>query len=148
MIIYFIVAAFIFGLDRITKSAALTHCMNRFSLAPGVALKSVFNRGVSWSLLSADSDFFFMALTFALIGIIVFLCVHTMKRFADGHPIFGEVLILSGSVSNVYDRFVYRGVVDFIELSCGRWAWPVFNVADVAIVLGVGIMLWQLLRDK
>ena len=67
-------------------------------------------------------------------------------RDKRGINVLGEVMVIAGSSSNIIDRMVRGGVVDFIEFSYKNWAWPTFNIADAAIVVGVFFMLMQLLR--
>ena len=49
--------------------------------------------------------------------------------------------IIGGALGNLYDRFAYRSVVDFLDFYVGSWHWPAFNVADSCITVGVGILL-------
>ncbi len=49
------------------------------------------------------------------------------------------ILILSGGISNIIDRFIYQAVVDFIHI----WIFPVFNIADIYIMIGVLVWLTQ-----
>ncbi|MCL6615436.1 MAG: signal peptidase II, partial [Firmicutes bacterium] len=52
------------------------------------------------------------------------------------------VAILSGAIGNLYDRLTYGHVIDFFHLHYRwRWSWPIFNVADLLICLGVGLLL-------
>ena len=53
-------------------------------------------------------------------------------------------LLLGGALSNLFDRFVYGAVRDFIDLR----VWPVFNLADTALSLGVVLLLWYALRSS
>ena len=53
-------------------------------------------------------------------------------------------LILGGAVGNLYDRVAYGYVIDFLDAYYQQWHWPVFNIADSAIVLGVGLMLLEM----
>ena len=55
--------------------------------------------------------------------------------------------MLAGACSNIIDRFVYCGVIDFIVITIGGWTCPVFNIADVSIIVGVTFMLWINYRD-
>jgi signal peptidase II len=50
-------------------------------------------------------------------------------------------LILSGAVGNLYDRFAYGYVVDFLDFYIGEYHWPAFNVADSCITIGAGLLL-------
>jgi signal peptidase II len=55
-------------------------------------------------------------------------------------------LILAGALGNLYDRVMYRYVIDFIEVYYRTYRWPSFNVADSAITVGVGLLVLQIFR--
>ncbi len=58
-------------------------------------------------------------------------------------------LILGGSLGNLYDRVVYYGVVDFIDLHIGSVHWPAFNIADTFITIGlIGLILLVLFKKE
>jgi len=57
-------------------------------------------------------------------------------------------LILGGALGNLYDRLVYKYVVDFIELYAGSYHWPSFNVADSAISIGVALLALEIIRNE
>lgn len=71
----------------------------------------------------------------AVIGVIVYFWV--IRNFH-----WESTLIIGGAIGNLIDRIVYRGVgvVDFIDIGVGRWRWPTFNVADVAVVIGMVVL--------
>lgn len=50
--------------------------------------------------------------------------------------------VLSGAVGNMYDRFFYGSVVDFILVSYKTYYWPAFNVADMSITFGIGLWIF------
>ncbi|NOY66964.1 MAG: lipoprotein signal peptidase [Gammaproteobacteria bacterium] len=52
-------------------------------------------------------------------------------------------LVLGGAIGNVIDRFLYGHVIDFLHVYYGQWSWPIFNIADSAISIGVAILLWD-----
>ena len=54
---------------------------------------------------------------------------------------WGIGLVMGGAIGNVIDRARWGAVFDFADFHIGRWHWPAFNVADSAIVIGVGLML-------
>jgi len=56
--------------------------------------------------------------------------------------------IAGGAVGNVIDRLHYGAVVDFIHAHLGDWSWYVFNVADAAIVCGVGVLVLDSLMTR
>jgi len=57
-------------------------------------------------------------------------------------------LILGGAIGNLYDRIAYGYVVDFIDVYYQSWHWPVFNIADCAISVGVVMMLIDTFRTQ
>ena len=62
---------------------------------------------------------------------------------------FAFSFILGGAIGNLIDRVLYGHVIDFLDVYIGRWHWPAFNLADVAITLGVALfILDELLRVK
>ena len=58
-------------------------------------------------------------------------------------PRYGSGLIVGGAIGNVIDRFLHPGVVDFLDFHLAGWHWPAFNIADAAIVCGVGLLLFD-----
>lgn len=136
----------VFILDRITKyyMIRLTEpfCVNKI-----LSLCVSVNRGVAWSLFNSESTFVFVLVSLLIALFIGVLVVYTAIRYLNHFSIIGEVLVLSGALSNMLDRFVYSGVIDFIVFSYQGWAWPSFNIADAAVVIGVFIMFMQGYRE-
>ena len=102
-----------------------------------------YNRGVSWSFLHTEDTmpFVLVSLLVAFITGIVAWQAYTHLRHGD--PIYGQLMVVAGSCSNLLDRVLYGGVIDFIYIHIGDWSFAVFNIADVAIVLGVCVMFLQ-----
>lgn len=144
MRLYFILALLVVTLDQITKVWALTSCVVRRELFPGISCELVFNKGISWGMFQAHGMLEQVTLTLLLIGIILFLMHYTCRRIARGFGILGEVLVIAGALSNIADRFLHGAVVDFIHLGYWGIEFPTFfNIADTAIVLGVLLMLFS-----
>ena len=55
----------------------------------------------------------------------------------------GLGLIVGGALGNAYDRFAYGAVADFFHFHIGTFSWYVFNLADIGIVAGVGLLLYE-----
>lgn len=70
-----------------------------------------------------------------VIGVVLYFWV-----IRDFH--WESTLIIGGAIGNLIDRIIYRGVgvVDFIDIGVGRWRWPTFNVADMAVVIGMVVL--------
>ena len=109
-------------------------------LAPGLDVVFAKNPGISYSLLSAHSPaarWALVAFTLAAtLGIGLWLW-RTTGRAAS----IGLGLILGGALGNAIDRFAYGWVADFYFFHVGGFHWYVFNLADVAIVAGVALLL-------
>lgn len=128
-------------IDRITKLAALTYLETPQVINKFLSFELVFNRGVSWGMFHDASHIVFVLVS-GIIGLITaFLCWHAYARYKKGGLIFGHMCIISGSIANLIDRALYGAVIDFIVLSYNTYSWPVFNMADMAIVCGVGLLI-------
>ena len=110
-------------------------------LAPVFDVVFARNPGISYSLLPAHSPgarWALVAFTLAAtIGIGIWLVWRTPTRV----PAIGLGLVLGGALGNAIDRFAYGWVADFYYFHVGGFHWYVFNLADVAIVVGVALLL-------
>jgi len=61
---------------------------------------------------------------------------------------YGLALIFGGALGNLIDRFKYGKVVDFLDFYIGSLHWPAFNVADSAISIGMGILIYHIMFNK
>ena len=138
-------------LDQLTKAAvtALIPLNHGFSVIPGFFdLVHVLNRGAAFGFLNrSDTDWqfwLFLAAALVVTGVIV-----SMVRSANFSRLFffGCGSILGGAVGNLIDRVRARAVTDFLDVYVGQWHWPAFNVADIAICLGVAAAAVVLLRE-
>lgn len=103
-------------------------------------LTMVWNRGVTFGLLTSDAWWKPLALS-AVALLIAALLLRWLTRAESGRVAVGLGLVLGGAVGNVIDRVRFGAVVDFVHLHAAGWHWYVFNVADSAIVCGVGLLL-------
>ena len=111
-------------------------------------LVMVWNRGVSFGLMGGDE-----ALPpWVLSGVAIAVCIALflwLRRTDQRLTAWGIGLVMGGAIGNVIDRARWGAVFDFADFHVGRWHWPAFNVADSAIVVGVGLMLIEsLLGDR
>lgn len=61
---------------------------------------------------------------------------------------YGLSLIFGGAIGNLIDRFRYGLVIDFLDFYIGSYHWPAFNVADSAITIGMGILIYHIVFNK
>ncbi|QQS11515.1 MAG: signal peptidase II [Rhodospirillales bacterium] len=64
-----------------------------------------------------------------------------LRRATHPLSVIGIGLVIGGAIGNVIDRARWGAVFDFADFHVGEWRWPAFNVADSAIVVGVGMLL-------
>lgn len=141
-IVYWILFVTLVTLDRITKYWALSVADQNWSLNKYVQCDVVINRGISWSMFDGDNALVFVLVSCAIIAIIVVFAVYTYHR-ATRVSVIPHVVVLAGACSNMIDRVQYHGVVDFIALQFRGYHAPIFNVADMCIVLGILALLWH-----
>jgi signal peptidase II len=115
-----------------------------------LALILARNRGGAWGLLQSTSENvrrpFFLLVSVAAIAFIM-----TLYRRLQPHQRalqWGLPLVLGGALGNVFDRIRYGHVIDFIDAHIGEHHWPTFNVADIAICVGVGLMAVDMFTSK
>ena len=114
---------------------------------PGFNLYLTFNRGVSFSMFSANSTLGVWALI-GLTGGISALVIYFIQKEKELLTRVGLALVLGGAIGNLLDRLRFGAVVDFLDFYLGQYHWPAFNVADSAICIGAGLILYQYVRSK
>ena len=140
-VIYTQVGLYLFFIDRITKLLALDLLATPYKISHFLSFELTFNTGISWGMLHGWSSATFATVTVMTCAITAAVLWYAGVRYRHGYGVMGEVLVVSGSVSNIFDRFTHQGVIDFIYIHVGSWHWPLFNLADACIVLGVMIMI-------
>lgn len=141
-------AALVGVLDQLTKQWVLESL--RFGevipVTPFFDLVLVFNRGAAFSFLADHSGWqrwFFTGLAVVISGWLLAL----MHRHRDERLLPAAfALIIGGALGNGLDRAWYGAVVDFVHFHWGSFSWYIFNIADVAIVVGVLGLLYESFR--
>lgn len=142
---YFLLFTSLLFLDRITKWWTLrTLIHGDIHINSYLSLSLSFNRGISWGLFSFSSPLLFWLLTLCIAFIIMVFIGYTVHEHVSGRNVVGEAMVCAGAVSNLFDRFLYGGVVDFIELHMGTWFWPSFNIADSCITVGIILIVGRM----
>ncbi|MDA3918125.1 MAG: signal peptidase II [Deltaproteobacteria bacterium] len=83
-------------------------------------------------------------------SIVALLILWFYKKYAENFIFLsiGLALIFGGAVGNLIDRFIYGKVVDFLDFYMGTYHWPAFNIADSAISIGMGILIYHIIFKK
>lgn len=137
-----VVAVLILLIDQITKwyfVKSFSIFESRPVISPILSFTYVRNTGAAWSLFDGHVWMLFAFGVLTATGIIFFF-----RKLAEGcsERYFALLMILAGIVGNSFDRAFYGSVVDFIHVHYRDvWSYPVFNVADMAICIGVTIYL-------
>jgi signal peptidase II len=130
-------------LDQASKAAVL-HLMRRGESIPIISdfvrLTLVQNSGAAFGMLSGDS--LPLILTSLLAAVAVTVLIFRSKQ-AGSQLSMPLVLVLGGAVGNLADRVRLGEVVDFIDIGLRLHRWPVFNVADIAITVGVVLFCYH-----
>ena len=102
------------------------------------------NTGAAFSILADGGGIqkAFLLSVSVLVSVIVFLWIQKTSEY-HRQKLFGQFLLLSGAVGNLIDRAQYGYVVDFIDMHVNGFYWPVFNLADSFIFIGVLLLLFQ-----
>jgi len=147
---HFTLALLVLLLDRVAKQMVARDIPLHDSI-PIVPrffyLTHVQNRGAAFGLF-ADSPaewkvallIAFSVIALVIVSTLLWRSSHTMTSTG-----VGLALILGGALGNLWDRLLHGRVVDFLLFYLGSYQWPAFNVADSAIVVGAGLLLFEIL---
>ena len=138
--LYALFASSLLFIDRLSKHIVMYH-MPHYEVNQFLSIDLVFNRGMSFGLFHSEDLITFTAVNILIGSIITLLAAHTYARVVHNKLVIGELFIFTGAISNMIDRGMHGGVIDFIALSYRDWHFAVFNVADMLIFLGVVLML-------
>ena len=111
-------------------------------LAPVLDIVLAWNRGISYSLFTTDSargPYILLAVTLVATALLI-LWLWRSRGIVTAAALG---LLIGGALGNAYDRFAYGAVVDFVYFHLGGFSWYIFNMADVAIVCGVVVLLLE-----
>lgn len=134
------IALFWLAVDQSSKWWILNRVMDTPKVVPVTGFFNIvlgWNTGVSFGLLDQTST----AMLIAVSSMIVIFLVAWMWRSHTVSESAGLGLIIGGAVGNVVDRVRHGAVTDFLDFYFREWHWPAFNLADVGIVAGTGILL-------
>jgi signal peptidase II len=139
-------ATVVVALDQLTKQIASTHLLMGDPvpvLGDVVRLTLVRNTGAAFGLFPG-SRVPFIVISLLAVAVVMYLFVRETYRSLANRILLG--CILGGAIGNLIDRIRLGWVVDFIDVGIGATRWPVFNVADSAVTLGVILLAWNLAR--
>jgi signal peptidase II len=151
--LYLLIALIVVVLDRWTKHvvAQRISLYSHIQIIPGFfRLTHTENTGAAFSLF-ADSTAPWktgLLIGFSVIALLVVSVLLWKNNHAHIATGIAFSLIMGGAVGNLWDRLARGRVVDFLLFYVKRYQWPVFNLADSAIVVGAGLLVIEILFAK
>ena len=137
--IYIVLVLFVFALDRVSKSTILNILDNTGKVDIYVnsffSLFLVWNKGIGFGLFSFDKSSIYNGISLVILIINLIIIYLIYKENTPKTYFF--TIILGGSFGNLFDRYYYSAVPDFIDLNYNGYHWFIFNVADIFITLGI-----------
>jgi signal peptidase II len=151
--VHFALALFVVLLDRWTKRlvAARIAMFSHIQIIPGFfRLTHTENTGAAFSLFADSQSHWKTALLigFSFIAMVIVSVLLWRQRRALTITGIALSLILGGAVGNLWDRVASGRVVDFLLFYVNQYQWPVFNLADSAIVVGASLLVIEILFRK
>ena len=139
-----IIAAFVVVVDQFTKYLVTSNMIEGMGIpiVDGIFhLTFILNPGAAFGILENNRWFFVLT----ALAVLAFLFYYRHVILSETRMVqFGIALFAGGALGNLIDRIRIGLVIDFFDLRI----WPIFNVADIAICLGVGLILWSTIKTE
>lgn len=145
---YYLIALGIIIFDQITKWIIVTSMEigESITIIPNfLYITSHRNQGAAFGILQGQMAFFYIITT-----IVVAVLIYYIQKETRNSPFLGISLglILGGAIGNFIDRVFRQEVVDFVDTYIFTYNYPIFNVADAALVVGVVLIMIKVMKDE
>ena len=148
----FIFVLVLFAIDRISKILILKNFINNslseiyFNSFLNFSL--VWNSGIGFGILQIEPNIFYSIISIIITAINLILIYWMLTSSNYLESIFISI-ILGGALGNLFDRYYYSSVPDFIDLHYESFHWFTFNIADIFITIGIiGLIIIDLFKIK
>ena len=148
----FILVLILFIIDRISKILILKNFLNNSSseiyINSFLNLSLVWDSGIGFGILQLEANIFYLIISIIItaINLILIYWMFTSSNYLES--IFISI-ILGGALGNLFDRYYYSSVPDFIDLHYESFHWFTFNIADIFITIGIiGLIIIDLFKIK
>lgn len=110
-----------------------------------VEITSHRNYGAAWGMLQNQMIFFYL-----ITIVVLFMILYFYKKEAVSRPVMqlGLTLVFAGAIGNFIDRLFRGNVVDFIDTKIINYDFPIFNIADACLTIGVLVLLYEMLVNE
>ena len=146
------IISILFMIDRVSKDIIVNHKANvngnvDIYINPFINFILVWNKGVGFGLFSFEQSTIYNSVTLIVI-LISLIIIYFIIKTKDYRKYF-YLIILGGSLGNLFDRIYYSAVPGFIDISYKSYHWFVFNVADIFITLGIiGLLIVEITKKE
>ena len=148
----FIFVLVLFTIDRVSKILILKNFLNNSSseiyINSFLNFSLVWNNGIGFGILQLEANIFYLLISIIItaINLILIYWMFTSSNYLES--IFISI-ILGGALGNLFDRYYYSSVPDFIDLHYESFHWFTFNIADIFITIGIiGLIIIDLFKIK
>jgi signal peptidase II len=148
----FIFVLVLFTIDRISKIIILKNFLNNslseIYLNSFLNFSLVWNSGIGFGILQIEPNIFYSIISIIITAINLILIYWMLTSSNYLESIFISI-ILGGALGNLFDRYYYSSVPDFIDLHYESFHWFTFNIADIFITIGIiGLIIIDLFKIK
>ncbi|MET3318519.1 UNVERIFIED_ORG: signal peptidase II [Peribacillus simplex] len=145
---YYLIALLVIAFDQLTKWMIVKKMEYGESIEiieNLLYITSHRNRGAAWGILQGQMWFFYIITIAVIIGLVYYI-----QKMAKDSRLLGVslALMLGGAIGNFIDRVVRQEVVDFVHTYIFSYSFPVFNVADAALSIGVGLLVIHMFLEE
>lgn len=146
---YYVLALFVIVCDQLTKWLIVQKMQYGESIE---VIKNLFyitshrNRGAAWGILQGQMWFFYLITIVVVVGLIYYIQKMAKKSVLLGVSL---ALMLGGAIGNFIDRVFRNEVVDFVNTYIFNYNFPIFNIADASLSIGVILLIiYMLIEEK
>lgn len=145
---YILVLIAILAIDQISKFAITSNMdlMQSIKIIPGFFnITYLQNTGAAWSMFEGRMIFFYIITIVALCVMVYF---YRSTEHQDALSKFGIISMIAGTLGNFIDRLAFQYVRDFLDFNIFGYEFPVFNVADMALCIGVALVFLSVILEN
>ena len=136
-----IIIIILFFIDLITKTIIEAN-LDIYDTIPIInnffSITYIQNTGAAWSILEGQIMFFYVVSIIGIILMYIFLKTYKENQIIERTAI---LMMIGGTLGNLFDRLLFHYVRDFIDFNIFGYNFPVFNFADIFLVLGITILI-------
>ena len=146
--IYYVIALLVIALDQLTKWMIVKNMEYGESIKiieNLLYITSHRNRGAAWGILQGQMWFFYLITIIVIIAIVYYI-----QKMAKRNGLLGTslALMLGGAIGNLIDRVFRQEVVDFVHTYIFSYSFPVFNIADASLTIGVFLLVIHMFLEE